>query len=304
MQRNRTIQAVPFRLRRTLLTVIAIAGAMAIGSMSLVMWASFENALYASVDDYEEWDVILEFSFPLNDTTAGTLTSSHITDSTYISRIGGIWHKGTKEGFALVIGLESGQTLHKYNIDDGRVAHGPNEVMVNRKAAEEAGIHKGDTITIDGPLGSQSFTVTALVEDYIGNFFVDIDAIDALAGEKVYAGAYLETADGMASTVKKEMLQSPLVTEAQTRDSMTSGLFDMMESYGNMMYIMSLLGVAIAAPTLANIVFVNILERYPEYGQLRAIGYTKGSKISLLTVYTMFRAGYGHRRRRRRSSCA
>jgi putative ABC transport system permease protein len=57
-----------------------------------------------------------------------------------------------------------------------------------------------------------------------------------------------------------------------------------MDNYSALLYVMSLFGIAIAAPTLANIVFISVLERYPEYGQLRAIGYSrKAIRKSILT---------------------
>jgi len=77
--------------------------------------------------------------------------------------------------------------------------------------------------------------------------------------------------------VKEVLLGNILVADVQFRDAMQSGLLDLMSSYTALLYIFALFGVTISTITIANIVFVGVLERYYEYAQLRAVGYSRRS---------------------------
>jgi putative ABC transport system permease protein len=288
---------------RTALTAVAIGGAMVVGSMSLIMMASFENSLYGAIEDYEKWDVLVEFSYPINGSAASTIDSPHVTEKVLISRAIAEWNiVGGKRGQAVLIGMDKDQDLHKFNLDSGRTSRNLFEAMANKQFAEDNGFGTGDLLHFStganctGPQAGNctvDLKVVGLVEDIIGSVFVDIEVMDDIVGTVVYSGMYVKTAPGTAKQATKDFRASPLVSEALTRDSIRIGLFDMMGDYTALLYVMSLFGIAIAAPTLANIVFISVLERYPEYGQLRAIGYSKKAirKSMLLELMAIVTTG-------------
>lgn len=262
---------------RTVITTMAIGGGIMLGAMSLVMVGSFQNSLEASIEEYEHWDVLAEFSYPINDTMVQSIDSPHMTETTLISRMGVEWKSENKDGLTLVLGLDDSQTLHTFNIEKGRKFRDNDEAILNKQFAEEYKIEIGDQVQLQSYNGTYDFEVVGLAQDYISMIFIDIEMMDELGGQTVYSGMYVKAASGRTKALKEDLLSSPLVSDAQTRAGAKGGLFEYMESYYSLMYVMTLLGVAVAAPTLANIVFVSVLERYPEYGQLRAIGYSKGS---------------------------
>jgi putative ABC transport system permease protein len=278
---------------RTALTVVAIGGAIMLGSYSLFVLSSFYNSVSDGMEEYEKWDVLVEFAYPINGTLAAQVDSSDITEKAYVARIVGEWQMGTKQGSAVIIGMEAGQTLHRFKIHEGKAAQEPSEAMLNAQAAGEEGIRIGDTIELQGISGTVQLDVTALVDDYIGTLFVDMNVIEDIVGERIYSGMYLKTTPGKAEDVMTELQASPLVAEAMTLRDTVSGILGYFESYGAALYILTLLGVAVAAPTLVNIVFVGVLERYPEYGQLRAIGYPRKavSKTILTELVVIVTAG-------------
>ena len=269
---------------RTGFTAVAVAFSILIGALPILMMSSFENSLERSVEDYEKWDVIVEFAYPLNDTQTAELRPEQVTETVYISRIQGSWQKEAKGDFTLIAGLPLGQELHIFNREKGRLPADSSGAMLNDRFAEENDIHVGDVLRISVTSKGVDVTVTALVSDVLGEIFVDMTTMEQLTGELLYSGMYARVEPGTDDLVKEELRALPQVSEVQTRSGLKSGIIELMASYQSLIYIYSLLGVVIAAAALTNTVFIGVLERYPEYGQLRAMGYPKKAmRTSVLT---------------------
>lgn len=260
---------------RTALTVIAVACCILVGSIALLMMASFSNSIESSVQQNEHWDMIVEYAYPLSESEAAEVTLPDIQNSVNIARISGSWQGPEEEGKALIIALTGDQQLHDFSISQGEIAESDDQAMVGYTFAEDYGFLPGDGITIESQNGSISLTVSGVVEDMIGEIFVDMKTMQNIMGELFFIGTYLTCTDGSEETVRTQLLQMPLVADVQLKEGLQSGLIDLMASYDQLLYMFSLVGVAISTITIANIVYVGVLERYPEYGQLRAIGYSK-----------------------------
>ncbi len=265
---------------RTTITVLALAGSIVIGAMALLMWPAFTNSLSEGLHETERWDLLVEYSYPLDANEASAMEPPGATQSAQISRMTAEWRHAGREGMALVVGLERNQSLHLFKVREGRRASSPDEAMVERGLAREKGIRVGAHMTLTGPGGSSELLVSGVVEDFLGEIFVDPEVLHSLACETLYSGVYLKLPKGEASEMRRALLSSPLVTDVYTPDSAQSGILEFMASYENIIYIFSLLGVAMAAVTISNIIFVSVLERWMEYGQLRAIGYSRRAVAS------------------------
>jgi putative ABC transport system permease protein len=93
--------------------------------------------------------------------------------------------------------------------------------------------------------------------------------------------------------VKQTLLGSPMVASVQESGSLKSGMMDLFASYQDLLYLFGLISVLIAAIAISNIVYVSVLERRVEYGQLRAIGYRRRdvAKSVYLEVIIMIAIG-------------
>lgn len=260
---------------RTALTITAVGMSIMLGSASLVMISSFINSIEYSVEEYENWDLIVEYSYPLIDSTADTISTQDISERVQIARIAGDWIVDGKSGSGVIIGLNQQQELHEFILFEGEISSTSGEAMVDYLTAENNGILPGDSLIIAGSNGNETLIITGIVEDMMGNIFVDLATVERLSGTLVYSGMYVTIAGDDAEAVKMELMNSPLVADVRMKEELSSGIIDLMDSYSQILYIFSLVGITIATITIANIVYVGILERYAEYGQLRAIGYSK-----------------------------
>lgn len=91
--------------------------------------------------------------------------------------------------------------------------------------------------------------------------------------------------------MREGLSSSPDVAELYTPESAQSGILEFMADYENLIYIYSLVGIAMAAVTVSNTVSVGVLERWQEYGQLRAIGYSRRQIASSIITETLVVVG-------------
>ena len=279
-----TLRVMFRRKKRTTFTVIAVAFAIVIGGMAFPLIGSFQNSINSSTQDNEHWDLVVEYSFPLNRSMADTVTAPSISDTVQIAKAAGVWESGGETGTATVIALDDNQDLHEYNLLKGTVFKTPGEAMIGYALGKKLGIGAGDSITLMLMTGPSNFPVTAVVGDLVGDVFVHQDVLKNMTGQLVFSGAYVKCISGEVNEASSALLASPLVADVQPKSELQSGIADLMQSYSTLLYAFSMVGVGIATVTIANMVFMGILERYKEYGQLRAIGYSRKSVSRSMSI--------------------
>lgn len=280
---------------RTCLTTPAMAGSIVIGGMALLMWPAFVNSLSQGLHESERWDLLVKFSSPLNASQLSALAPGDAVEVAPLSRITASWSRaGATDAPAepvVVVGLGLEQRLHIFRIKEGRRALSDVEAMVERAISERKGIGVGSSVLLRGPGGAQELRVCGVVENSLGGFFVAPEVFEALAGRELYCGLYLSLPEGRGAEVREDLSSSPDVAEVYTPESAQSGILEFMADYENLIYIYSLVGIAMAAVTVSNTVSLGVLERWQEYAQLRAIGSSRRQIASSIITETLVVVG-------------
>ncbi|MEM2870233.1 MAG: FtsX-like permease family protein [Thermoplasmata archaeon] len=72
---------------RTCLTTLAVSGSIVIGCMALLMWPAFVNSLSQSLHESERWELLVEFSSPLNASQLSALAPGDAVEVAPLSQI-------------------------------------------------------------------------------------------------------------------------------------------------------------------------------------------------------------------------
>ena len=259
--------------RRTVFTVVAIGFSIVLGAMSFLMVESLANSISKSVSENENWDLVVDYSYPLNGTTAGAVTADGVSDRVQISKLAVVWQRDGSREQAMVTGLPAGQQLHEFALIDGSAASDSGEVMIGYAMSKDYGIETGDGLTLSTSRGEVELVVSGVLADTIGEIVVDMEVVDQLTATPVFAGMYVACTPGTEDQVISDLEMLPYIANVQKKDDIKSGIVEFMQSYNAALYAFSLVGVSIATLTIANVVFMGVLERQREYGQLRAVGY-------------------------------
>ncbi len=261
---------------RTALMVIAVAFSIVMGSMSFLMLASFNNSIAQSVEESGSWNVVVDYAIPLDRENATSITSQYIEDQVLVSKIAIDWSSGEETGSGAAIGMRLNQSLYTFTLDRGEKASLPNEAMVTYTVFLKQGVSPGDLIALSTPLGNTTLTITGVVDDTTGSVFVDESVIGDLTVRTVFSGSYIMAEENHIKDTENDLLGYARVANVQDKDSVTSGMDALFENYQDLLYLVGFIAVTIAAIAIANIVYVSVLEKRTEYGQLRAIGYRRG----------------------------
>jgi len=240
------------------------------------MLASFNNSIAQSVEESGSWNVVVDYAIPLDRENATSITSQYIEDQVLVSNIAIDWSSGEETGSGAAIGMRLNQSLYTFTLDRGEKASLPNEAMVTYTVFLKQGVSPGDLIALSTPLGNTTLTVTGVVDDTTGSMFVDESVIGNLNVRTVFSGSYIMAEENHIKDTENDLLGYARVANVQDKDSVTSGMDALFENYQDLLYLVGFIAVTIAAIAIANIVYVSVLEKRTEYGQLRAIGYRRG----------------------------
>lgn len=270
-----TIKTMKRNSFRTSFTAIALGFSILVGGLPILMWGSLTNSINDTIDEYEKWDVLVEYSLPVDRESADALNDARIVEKAYISRIQGELIREGRNSTPIIGALDSGQTLHRFNFIEGRNPVSSDQTLLSDTFAEDNDLEVGDSFRLSASKGFVDLTISGIVQDVLGEIMIDLDAMETISGEPVFIGMYAKVGPGEIDAVKESMSESPMISQISTREGAKSGLLEFMSSFTEMIYMFSLIGVLIAAATLSNTVFIGVLERFPQYGQLRAIGYSR-----------------------------
>jgi putative ABC transport system permease protein len=277
---------------RSGLMVLAIGGSFVLGVMGPAMVDAMVVSVDVSLDDIEKWDLLVEFTGTANQTQVEGIVSPYVVDSEPVLRVAAT--VGDENTPVSLIGIPLDSRLHEFKMKNGREFTALNETVVGNLVAKELGTRVGDTYEI----GGFTFLVTGIAKDFQEGFFIPISQAQTIANANTttdqYATAlWVKAADGQISEAEDYFRTLPFVSSVTEKSEVSQGMKDLLSSFGAAMYIFSLIGILMTVLVVTNIVMISVMERYVEYGQMKAIGYRQSTirRIVLSEVLVLAIAG-------------
>ena len=91
--------------------------------------------------------------------------------------------------------------------------------------------HKPAANRVSATNGGLNLTVATIVQDVLGEIFVDSSTMEQLTGETLFSGMYARVQPGSEDVVEEEFKGSALVSEVKTRDNAKSGILELMAEF-------------------------------------------------------------------------
>jgi putative ABC transport system permease protein len=281
---------------RSALLVLAIGGSFVLGAMGPLMLDSLVISVDLALDDIEEWDLLVEFApnATAADVNAMSSDQSLVEDTESVQRLGGTLHLNGESMLANIVGIQVDSQLHNPKIVEGREFAGATEAMVTSLIANEIGADVGDTIVVEVEEGVRwTFTIVGITQDFLEGFYVSSSATENIAGSSNVTALYVSTVDGRMAEAESHFRSFGIVSSVTEKSEVSQGLKDLLYSFGAAMYIFSLLGILMTVLVVTNVVMISVMERYVEYGQMKAIGYKQKTIRRIVLSETMILASLG-----------
>ncbi len=257
---------------RSGLMVLAIGGSFVLGVMGPVMLDALVISVDLALDDIEKWDLLVEFSGTANETQVNGIDSQSIDYSEEVYRTGGTLTLGNKKTSASLVAIPIDSELHDFKLVDGRDFSAPNEAIITSLIAKELGAGVGDSFVVEVARTNLTFEITGVAKDFLEGLFIPLSAVRNV-GMNESTALYVRTVDGGISDAEEYLKALPFVSSVTRKTEVSHGMKDLLESFGAAMYVFSLIGILMTVLVVTNIVMISVMERYVEYGQMKAIGY-------------------------------
>lgn len=277
---------------RSGLMILAIGGSFVLGVMGPGMIDAMVVSVDLALDDIEKWDLLVEFSGIANRTQVEGIDSTTISQSEPVLRIGGT--VGNENTPISLIGIPIDSQLHDFKLEEGRSFSAPNETVVTSLIAKELGLGSGDSVDMAG----STFQITGVAQDFMEGFWIPISQartiVNANNATDQYATAlWVRAADGQISEAEDYFRSLPFVSSVTEKAEVSQGLKELLQTFGAAMYVFSLIGILMTVLVVTNMVMISVMERYVEYGQMKALGYKQRTirRIVLSEVLILATAG-------------
>ncbi|MDQ4094938.1 MAG: ABC transporter permease, partial [Actinomycetota bacterium] len=158
---------------------------------------------------------------------------------------------------------------------------GRGDVMISRYAARALSLEEGDTIAVPTPTGTREFDVGGVYDDLVPfySMYMEHDTYAAAWDDpKVDSIALLPESSASASVVARHVEEylerRDLPATVETRAEVIGGVGDISEGLVSIARAIQLAALIVAALTIANTMFIAVIERRWEFGLSRAVGMT------------------------------
>ncbi len=257
---------------RSGLMILAIGGSFVLGVMGPALVDAMVVSVDVSLDEIEKWDLLVQFPRTANQTQVDGIDHPSIDIKEPILRVSKT--VGADNVPVSLIGIPLDAQLHEFKITKGREFRALNEMVVGNLMAKELGVNVGDTYQF----GNSSFEVTGIAKDFQEGFFIPISQARLMLNEtnpeqEFAIALWVKAADGRISEAENYLRTLPFVSSVTEKTEVSQGLKDLLASFGAAMYIFSMIGILMTVLVVTNIVMISVMERYVEYGQMKAIGY-------------------------------
>lgn len=275
------------RVRGVLMSV-AIGTSVLLASIGPVMFDSFTLSVDDALRDVERWDLLVGFSEIVDQSAVDSLDSADVLRIESVLRLGGKVFHGDKSEVASLVGIPQNSTLHDFRYKDGRGFRNDGEAVISSILAKNLNVRMGDEVAFE----DQRFNITGISLEFMEGMFVSLHATRAIAGQDVATSAYLDIKDERSDAVRDDILGFDFVSSVTKKSEVSEGIKEFMAAFSAVIYFFTVLGFLMAVLVISNIVMIGVLERYSEFGQMKAIGYGQRSiakivysEVAVLTIF-------------------
>jgi putative ABC transport system permease protein len=265
--------------RRSLTTALGIVFAYV---LFLMVWGMVDSMNYffrSNYTDVERWDLAAVFDSTQSPDVLKQIQSwAGVKKAEPLAQIPATLQAGANSEDVLLTAVEPDQTLHGFRFPAGVSAESAlssGRLVLSSGLLEKIGLHEGDRVTLDTPLGPQDFTLGPPSDELMNTIvYLSLDELQKRAGAPVPpVNAYYLTVDNArAAQIKTDLYHLPGAVSVQSKADIVADLRSYMVLFYAFMGVMVVFALLMAFALLFNAMTVGVLERKREFATMRSLG--------------------------------
>jgi putative ABC transport system permease protein len=265
--------------RRSLTTALGIVFAYV---LFLMVWGMIDSMDYFFRNNYtevERWDIAVQFDAPQPPDVLEQIRGwAGVKKAEPLAQLPATLKAGAHSEDVLLTALATDQTLHGFRFPTGISAEsalGSGRLVLSTGLMQKLGLHEGDRVTLDTPLGPQDFTLGPPSDELMNTIvFLSLDELQKRTGApEPPVNAFYLTVDGShAAQIKIDLYHLPGAVSVQRKADVVADLQSYMVLFYAFMGVMLIFALLMAFALLFNAMTVGVLERKREFATMRSLG--------------------------------
>ncbi|MFW9810531.1 MAG: ABC transporter permease, partial [Candidatus Thorarchaeota archaeon] len=289
------VRSMSLNKTRAALLIIGISLGAGVAFMGTSMVGGYNNSLATYMNQYEQWDLLVDFKQPLNSSQVdGILTTVDSIESyePYL-KLGTKVIISEQERLVSLLCLNTAGSLHQFRLESGRAIENDHELVVDVTIANTLEIQDGESVNITLGNNTIEFAIVGIVSSPLNVFYIEFSEAMEYLEQEMISGLFVKTVQGAdPDVVAEEVFALDDIENAMTESQASSGVIS--ESQGTAISIgMAGMAMALLLAVVWNIVAISTSERTPELAQLEAIGWSRNSLTRLLFVEVLIVSLFG-----------
>lgn len=289
------MRAILRRRRASLMTLLAIAFALAPALAYFVALRSFENAI---VDSFakDKWSYSVDFMSPVwDDELNGLRTLPGVQAVDPIVRGALRFAAGGARESGLLIGVEPSSSLRQPEILEGRGlrAGDRDAIVMERKLARALNLRVGDPVTIDGRLGESSATLVGTFSGALpGETFSTRDSARKwLDLAEQNTGVLISSQAGEDLTTV--LYQDRRIARVTQRQALVDEVVHHLQEIAGIVYLAAAFSIGVALLFLFTSTSFAFMAREGDFALLEILGFEKATVASMVRREVWLLGGLG-----------
>ncbi|MFW9925558.1 MAG: ABC transporter permease [Candidatus Thorarchaeota archaeon] len=289
------VRSMSLNKTRAALLIIGISLGAGVAFMGTSMVGGYNNSLATYMNQYEQWDLLVDFKQPLNSTQVDSILASVDSIESYepYLKLGTKIIASDQERLVSLLCLNTAGSLHQFKLESGRAIETDHELLVDVTIANTLGIQESESVNITLGNNTLEFTIVGIVSSPLNVFYIEFSEAVGYLGQEMISGLFVKIMQGVdPDVVAEEVFALDDIENAMTESQASSGVIS--ESQGTAISIgMAGMAMALLLAVVWNIVAISTSERTPELAQLEAIGWSRNSLTRLLFVEVLIVSLFG-----------
>jgi putative ABC transport system permease protein len=278
------VRAMSLNKTRAALMIIGISLGAGVAFMGTTTVGGYNNSIATYMNQYEQWDLLVDFKQPLNSTQVEGLVSQVDGVDKYepYLKMGSTAIISGEDQLISLLCLNTTGTLHLFKVESGRTVENDDEIIVDITISNMLGVELNQIVNLTVGNLTGNFTVVGIVSSPLNVFYLSLTKATEMLGHEMISGLFVKTTiDSDPDAVADSVFALDDVENAMTESQASSGTIS--EAQGTAITVgMAAMAMALLLAVVWNIVSISTSERTPELAQLEAIGWSRNSLSRLL----------------------
>ncbi len=289
------VRALSLNKTRAALMIIGVSLGAGVAFMGTTTVGGYNNSISIYMNQYEQWDLLVDFKQPLNSSQVSSLMMQVEDVYKYepYLKMGTTALISGEDQLISLLCLNASGTLHLFKIESGRTIESESELLVDVTIATMLGLELDTIVNITVGSSTGEFRVVGIVSSPLNVFYMSLTKATEMLSQEMISGLFVKiTPGGNPDLVAEEVFALDDVENSMTESQASSGTIS--EAQGTAITIgMAAMAMVLLLAVVWNIVSISTSERTPELAQLEAIGWSRNSLSKLLFLEVLIVSLFG-----------